>query len=231
MNRFPKRHVGASAGAGALSVLLFVPGAAFAQAHPNPATPDSLRQIQTMEPRMGPPGTEVSLYTENIPLQARVVVGLGAIGTGFEELGTGDQGEFGEIGATVSVPASATWDRAVVFIIFNGNFAPTGLSDPFHVTDAGGRIQRTGTIVGQEDGCVTFEDRDGYFYTLAGEVGGAANGDHFIVEGAVSRSVACPNADTIEVDRMEETEPVERPHPEPFPQASGSPGFVTSSSR
>ena len=218
MNRFVKRSVTASAvsGVGALAILFFVPGAALAQAHPNPATPDSLRQIQTMEPRMGPPGTEVSLYTENIPLQARVVVGLGAIGTGFEELGTGDQGEFGEIGATVLVPETATWDRAVVFIIFNGNFAPTGLSDPFHVTNAGGRIQRTGTIIGQENGCVTFEDRDGYFYTLAGDMGDAETGDHVIVEGVASRSVACPQADTIEIDSVQETEPVERVHPEPF---------------
>lgn len=207
-------------GVGALSILLFLPGAALGQAHPNPATPDSLRQIQTMEPRMGPPGTEVSLYTENIPLQARVVVGLGAIGTGFEELGTGDQGEFGEIGASVHVPETATWDRAVVFIIFNGNFAPTGLSDPFHVTDPAGRIQRIGTIVGQEGGCVTFEDRDGYLYTLSGDLGSANTGDHFIVEGGLSRSVACPNADTVDVDRMEQTEPVERPRPEPFRAAS-----------
>ncbi|MXW68125.1 MAG: hypothetical protein F4Z72_14150 [Gemmatimonadales bacterium] len=218
MNRFLKRRaaVRTFSRLGALSILLLVPGHAFAQAHPNPATPDSLRQIQTMEPRIGPPGTEVSLYTENIPLQARVVVGLGAIGTGFEELGTGDQGEFGEIGATVSVPETATWDRAVVFIIFNGNFAPTGLSDPFHVTDEAGRIQRTGTIAGQENGCVTFEDRDGYSYTLAGDLGDAATGDYLIVEGAASRSVACPHADTIEVDRMDETEPFERPRPEPF---------------
>ncbi|MXX68349.1 MAG: hypothetical protein F4Y74_05255 [Gemmatimonadales bacterium] len=214
MNRCPKRRF--LPGFATLPLLLLTADTGFAQAHPNPATPDSLRQIQTMEPRIGPPGTEVSLYTENIPLQARVVVGLGAIGTGFEELGTGDQGEFGEIGATVSVPETATWDRAVVFIIFNGNFAPTGLSDPFHVTDEAGRIQRTGTIAGQENGCVTFEDRDGYFYTLAGDVGDAAAGDYLVVEGAASRSVACPHADTIEVDRMEETEPFERPRPEPF---------------
>ncbi|MDE2720877.1 hypothetical protein [Candidatus Palauibacter polyketidifaciens] len=214
MNRCPKRRF--LPGFATLPLLLLAADTGFAQAHPNPATPDSLRQIQTMEPRIGPPGTEVSLYTENIPLQARVVVGLGAIGTGFEELGTGDQGEFGEIGATVSVPETATWDRAVVFIIFNGNFAPTGLSDPFHVTDEAGRIQRTGTIAGQENGCVTFEDRDGYFYTLAGDVGDAAAGDYLVVEGPASRSVACPHADTIEVDRMEETEPFERPRPEPF---------------
>lgn len=208
MIRFPKRC--AASTACSLSLLLCSAGAAFAQAHPNPATPDSLRQIQTMEPRIGPPGTEVSLYTENIPLQARVVVGLGAIGTGFEELGAGAQGEFGEIGATVHVPDTATWDRAVVFIIFNGNFAPTGLSDPFHVTDAAGRIQRTGVIAEQENGCVTFEDRDGYFYTLAGDLGGAETGDFLIVEGAASRSVACPHADTIEVDGMADTEPFER---------------------
>ena len=141
---------------------------------------------------------------------------MGAIGTGFEELGAGDQGEFGEIGATVNVPESATWDRAVVFIIFNGNFAPTGLSDPFHVTDAAGRVQRTGTIVGEENGCVTFEDRDGYMYSLAGDLGDAEPGDSVILEGAVSRSVTCPQADTIEVDTVAEAEPVERVHPEPF---------------
>ena len=213
MNRCLKTRV--LSGTIALPLLLSTAAAAAAQAHPNPATPDSLRQIQTMEPRMGPPGTEVSLYTENIPLQARVVVGMGAIGTGFEELGAGDQGEFGEIGATVNVPESATWDRAVVFIIFNGNFAPTGLSDPFHVTDAAGRVQRTGTIVGEENGCVTFEDRDGYMYSLAGDLGDAEPGDSVILEGAVSRSVTCPQADTIEVDTVAEAEPVERAHPEP----------------
>ncbi len=214
MIRFLQRRAGSPVVA--LPILLLTAGTAFAQAHPNPATPDSLRQIQTMEPRIGPPGTEVSLYTENIPLQARVVVGLGAIGTGFEELGTGDQGEFGEIGATVRVPETATWDRAVVFIIFNGNFAPTGLSEPFHVTDGDGRIQRIGTIEARENGCVTFEDRDGYFYTLAGDLGEGTTGDYVVVEGAASRSVACPHADTIEVDRMEETEPFERPRPEPL---------------
>ena len=199
----------------ALALAPLTAGDACAQAHPNPATPDSLRQIQMMEPRMGPPGTEVSLYTENIPLQARVVVGLGAIGTGFEELGTGAQGEFGEIGATVHVPESATWDRAVVFIIFNGNFAPTGLSDPFHVTDGDGRVQRTGIVLAREAGCVTFEDRDGYAYTLTGDLGGSGPGDHLIVEGTASRSVACPHADTIEVDRLEPAEAVQRAPPAP----------------
>lgn len=180
----------------ALALLTALPAAA--QAHPNPATPDSLRQIQSMEPRMGPPGTEVSLYTENLPLQATVVVGMGAVGTGFEELGNADQGEFGEIGATVRVPETATWDRAVVFIIFNGNFAPTGLSDPFHVTNAEGAVRRTG-VIRREGGCVTLEDRDGYFYTLTGRVDGTSTGDEVVVEGTPTRSVTCSYADTIEV--------------------------------
>ncbi|WP_419935892.1 hypothetical protein [Candidatus Palauibacter sp.] len=205
MKRFAKRRV--VPGVVALPLLLFAADAGLAQAHPNPATPDSLRQIQTMEPRMGPPGTEVSLYTENIPLQARVVVGLGAIGTGFEELGTGAQGEFGEIGATVRVPESASWDRAVVFIIFNGNFAPTGLSDPFHVTDAQGRVQRSGVIRERQGGCTTFEDRDGYFYSVTGAMEGAGPGDDVLIEGALSRSVSCPHADTIEIQRLERIDP------------------------
>ena len=139
----------------------------------------------------------------------------GSHGTGFENWAQAIRAS-SERSAPPAGAETGAGKRAVVFIIFNGNFAPTGLSDPFHVTDADGRVQRTGTVVGEENGCVTFEDRDGYLYTLAGDLGDAEPGDSVILQGTVSRSVACPQADTIEVDSVQETEPVERPHPEPF---------------
>lgn len=174
---------------------------ALGQAHPNPATPDEIRKIQTIEPRSGPVGTEVRVYTENLPLQARVVVGIGAIGTGFEELGEARQGEFGEVGATVAIPETASWDRPVVFIIFNGNFAPTGLSDPFHVTNDDGLIYREGEITDEGEGCVAMRDKDGYLYTLIGDLGGAEPGDAIAVEGTFSVESDCAQGETIRVTR------------------------------
>ncbi len=200
MNRVSKRHL--ASGIAALTLLLVAGNPAVAQAHRNPAKPDSIRHIQSMEPRSGPPGTEVTVYTENLPLQAKIVVGVGAIGTGFEELAQTEQGEFGEVGASVTVPASATWDRPLVFIMFNGNFAPTGLSDPFHVTSPDGLIQRTGQITDEGDGCIAMRDRDGYFYTLTGETGGAKVGDDVIVEGTFAQSGVCPQGETIRVVRL-----------------------------
>ena len=55
------------------------------------ATIDSLRHIQSVEPRLGPPGTRVEIYTENLPPQAKIHVGIGAMRAGFEALGEGDQ--------------------------------------------------------------------------------------------------------------------------------------------
>lgn len=200
MNRVSSQRLGS--GIAALTLFFATDDSAAAQAHRNPAAPDSIRHIQSMEPRSGPPGTEVTVYTENLPLQAKIVVGVGAIGTGFEELAQTVQGEFGEVGASVTVPESATWDRALVFIMFNGNFAPTGLSDPFHVTDPDGLIQRTGQITDEGDGCTAMRDRDGYFYTLTGELGGVEAGDEVIVEGTFAESSDCPQGETIHVARI-----------------------------
>lgn len=178
-----------------------------AQAHPNPAVYDSARRIQEMEPRSGPPGTEISIYTENLPLQGRVVLGMGAVGEGFEALGEAQQEEWGEVGGTIIVPDYATWDRALVVIIFNGNFAPTGLSDPFHVTDENGLIRRSGWITQEGEGdCVVMRDQDGYFYTLAGDLADgltdAEPGTAVTVEGRFIAKDRCPRGETIEIERL-----------------------------
>ena len=163
------------------------------------ATIDSLRHIQSVEPRMGPPGTVVDVYTKNLPPQAKIHVGVGAMRAGFEALAEGTQEIWGEVSATVKVPRYANWQRPLVFIVFNGVFSPIGISDPFHVTDENGMVQRTGRITDEGLGCVTLRDNDQYVYALNGDLGDLEPGDEVVVEGSISLSGPCGGADAIEV--------------------------------
>jgi len=163
------------------------------------ATVDSLRHIQSVEPRTGPPGTEVKVYTENLPLQAKIHVGVGAMRAGFEALAEGTQEMWGEVSATVRIPDYATWERPLVFIVFNGIFSPIGISDPFHVTNEEGLVQRAGRITDEGLGCVTLRDGDQYMYALTGDLGDLKPGDEVVVEGTVTVDGPCEGADQIAV--------------------------------
>ena len=164
--------------------------------------PDSLRRIQSVAPRSGPPGTPVSIYTENLPIQAKVHVGVGAVGSGFEAIAEGVQGQWGEITASVRVPASASWDHPIAFIIFNGNFSPTAISDPFHVTNADGVLRRKGRITDEGQACISMRDEDGYLYSLTGAPTALEPGDEVVVEGTFEGSSTCLEGDTIAVLRL-----------------------------
>ena len=167
------------------------------------ATVDSLRHIQSVEPRTGPPGTVVKVYTENLPLQAKIHVGVGAMRAGFEALAEGTQEMWGEVSATVRIPDYATWERPLVFIVFNGIFSPIGISNPFHVTNEEGLVRRAGRITDEGLGCVTLRDGDQYVYALAGAMGELKPGDEVVVEGTVTVDGPCEGADQITVVRLE----------------------------
>ena len=170
------------------------------------ATIDSLRHIQSVAPRSGPPGTEVQIYTENLPPQAKIHVGVGAMRAGFEALAEATQEMWGEVSATVRIPRYATWERPIVFIVFNGVFSPIGISDPFHVTDDRGWVRRAGRITDEGLTCPTLRDADQYMYALAGDVAGLRDlkpGDEVTVEGTVTESGPCGGADQIDVVRWE----------------------------
>jgi hypothetical protein len=164
--------------------------------------PDSLRQIQDVSPLHGPVGTEVTIFTENLPLQARVHVGVGATRTGFEALYEAEQGMWGEVSATVMIPENTPWDRAVVLIVFDAIFAPIGISDAFHVTNEDGLLRRTGEITGEGVECLAMRDTDGFLYTLIGEVGDLEAGDSVMVEGSYSETNMCMQGTTISVQRV-----------------------------
>ena len=196
MNRARIASIGIS-----VSLALFALSTNAAEAQRRVA-PDSLRRIQEIEPLHGPPGTEVTIYTENLPLQAKVHVGVGATRTGFEALYEAEQGMWGEVSATIRIPETAPWDRAVLLVAFDAIFAPIGLSDPFHVTRADGSLQRTGEITDEGVECLAMRDSDGFLYTLIGDTSGLQPGQPAVVEGRYVEASTCMQGTTIEVVRV-----------------------------
>jgi hypothetical protein len=137
-----------------------------------------------------------------MPLQAKIVVGVGAMRHGFEEIGDAEQQEFGEVSATVVIPHAVPSDRPVYLILFNGVFSPIGISQPFHVTSPDGLVQRTGVIAAASGRCVTLADQDDISYGLSGDVGRARAGEEVVVEGRYSEATTCGDGGTIEVVRL-----------------------------
>ena len=178
------------------------PEEAVAQAHPSSTAPDEIRHIQSISPRSGPPGTPVSVSTLNLPYQARVHVGIGAVRDGFEALTEAEQGRWGEIAVRVQVPETTSWDRAIVFVAFNANFAPIGMSDPFHVTDEDGRVSRSGTLRFESGDCPMLEDEDGYMYELTGPVEDLRSGAAADVVGVFFEAGPCTGGPTIGVETV-----------------------------
>lgn len=164
--------------------------------------PDSLRTIQQVDPLHGPPGTEVTVYTENLPLQAAVHLGVGATRTGFEALYTAEQGMWGEVSGTITIPETAPWDRAVLLVAFDAIFAPIGLSEPFHVTRDDGTLRRTGEVTDEGVECLAFRDADGYLYTLVGQTEGLEPGEEAVIEGTIAEASICMQGTTIVVERV-----------------------------
>jgi len=163
---------------------------------------DDSRRIQQVHPLHGPVGTQVTLYTENLPLQAKVHVGVGATRTGFEALLEAEQGVWGEIEATITMPETAPWDRAVLLVAFDATFAPIGLSDPFHVTRADGILQRTGEITAEGVECLAMRDTDGFLYTLVGNTDGLAAGQPVTLQARYVETSICMQGTTLDVVRV-----------------------------
>lgn len=153
-----------------------------AQAQQRIAPVDSLRLIQSISPRSGPVGTPVEVYSDNMPLEARFHVGVGATRSGFEALYEATQLDLGEIAVTLPIPEAVSWERPIVFVAFNAVFSPIAMSKPFHVTDGEGRLRRTGHVVSSAGACTTFRDIDGYLYELVGATDGMRAEESTVVD-------------------------------------------------
>ena len=184
--------------AGALVLLMISADSGAAQRFVNP---DSLRQLQSVAPLSGPPGTRVEISSENLPLAARIHLAVGAIHAGFETLAEGSQGEWGDMSGELMIPESASWDRPLYVIALNGVFSPIGLSNPFHVTNEEGLVRREGQVTEELEACLTFRDEDELLYALTGELGTLNAGDQVTIEGIYSETSSCNEGSTIEVVR------------------------------
>ena len=184
---------------GLFALLAFAPADAAAQRF---VRSDSLRQIQSVVPMSGPPGTRISVDSDNLPLAARVHIAVGMLHAGFETIGMAAQGEWGDITASVQIPFDASWERPLYVIALDGVFSPMGISDPFHVTNTSGMIRRTGLVTDEGELCMTFRDENDLLYALAGELGAFSAGDDVVVDGTYSAAGRCGDASTIGVTRI-----------------------------
>ena len=182
----------------ALALFMIGPDVGLAQRF---VSADSLRQLQNVVPLSGPPGTQVTISSENLPLAARIHLAVGAIHAGFETLAEGDQGEWGDMSGEIRIPDSASWDRPLYVIALNGVFSPIGLSNPFHVTNEEGLVRREGKITEEIEACLTFRDEDELLYALTGELDTFESGDEVTIEGLYSETSSCMEGSTIEVVR------------------------------
>lgn len=183
--------------AAALVIAAILPAGAAAQDRIQPV--DSLRLIQSISPRSGPVGTPVEVHSDNMPLEAKFHVGVGATRSGFESLYEATQLGLGEIAVTLPIPNAVTRERAIVFVAFNAVFSPIAMSRPFHVTDAQGRFQRTGHVAGTDGPCLSFRDMDGFAYELVGAVRGLGSGVEIVLEAEYVGESTCVDGATIRV--------------------------------
>jgi len=161
---------------------------------------DTLRVIQSITPRSGPAGTLVEVYSDNMPLEAKFHVGVGATRSGFEALYEADQLGLGEIAVVLPIPEAVSWERPIVFVAFNAIFSPIAMSRPFHVTDERGLISRVGEVERVGGPCVVFRDQDRFRYELTGDrTSSLEPGDHVTIEAEYVGESACVDGATIRV--------------------------------
>jgi hypothetical protein len=149
------------------------------------------RRLQSISPRFGPPGTQVTVASGLMPAITPVRVGIGATRIGFETLAELLTTPTGEFSVPVVVPEWATTERSHRFILFDFYFNPIAMSDAFFVTDANGVFRRAGRVVREGVPCVSLRDVDGELYTLAGETSSLAEGARVMVEGKLGESSDC----------------------------------------
>ena len=169
-------------------------------------TDRSFRAVLSVVPLTGPPGTQISVSSYNLPYAAEVHIAVGRLRAGFETVGQAAQGELGEISASVQIPTDAIWDQPLYVVALNSAFMPIGTSDPFHVTDANGMIRRTGRVTDEGGPCLTLRAQDNLLYSLTGELGTLRPGDDVVVDGTYAGASSCREGSTIGVTRVVERE-------------------------
>lgn len=146
-------------------------------------------RVVEVTPRIGPPGTMVTLTVGRMPALTPVQVALGATRTGFEALALGLTTIDGDLQESVEVPDWAGGEQTHRFIVFNAYFsAILAESAVFHVTDADGGVVREGEVGSAGPACLTLEGDDGERYRLAGATANLQAGSRARLEGVLSEA-------------------------------------------
>ncbi len=152
-------------------------------------------------PRSGSPGTIVTLRVDDLPVEAPLRIGVGALHLGFEEVGWVMSDEDGAFIFVLEIPAWASHERAHFFIVFDPYFAPIAVSTAFHVTGPNGLVRRTGRVTGIGGACPALAAADGVTYSLGGDLSPVADQDSVVVEGTFGL-VGCSGRPAIVVSRL-----------------------------
>jgi hypothetical protein len=148
-------------------------------------------RVVEISPRVGPPGTEVTLRASSMPSLTPVQLAIGATRSGFEAIALGFTTIDGDLEAVVTVPDWAKPEQTHRFIAFNLYFSSILAESPiFHVTDAAGRVVREGTVGSAGAACPTLEGDDGERYRLTGDTGDLRVGEHVRLQGPLSENDA-----------------------------------------
>jgi hypothetical protein len=164
------------------------------------------RHVKSMQPFTGPHGTEISIWTDGLQPNTNYHLAFGEMqGCGYQICDPTRTNARGELAATLVVPDWAHTQHFEVVLIMDESFTPMAVSDPFHVTDAEGLVQREGKIGEAWPGCASLETEDGVSYALVGPRARtltASEGQWMRVEGRIVEGV-CTKQYAIEVVSLE----------------------------
>jgi len=154
---------------------------------PQQHTAARVGRVVEISPRVGPPGTEVTLKVGSMPSLTPVQLAIGATRSGFEAIALGFTTIDGDLEAAVVVPEWTKPEQTHRFIAFNLYFSAILAESPiFHVTDADGHVMRAGTIGSAGAACPTLEGDDGERYRLRGALGNLQAGEQVRLEGVLT---------------------------------------------
>lgn len=143
-------------------------------------------RVLEVTPRLGPPGTSVTVKAIGMPSLTPVQLALGATG-GFEALALALTSIDGEVEGVLAVPDWAKRDETHRFIAFNLYFTAILAESPiFHVTDADGVVVRQGEVGRIGATCLTLEGDDEERYRLTGATGDLVVGERTLLEGVLT---------------------------------------------
>ena len=169
-----------------------------------PAVGTGITHVRRIDPRSGPAGTTIRVQADGLPVDALVFVALAAVHSGYEVGMTTQTNGRGELVAVLTVPDRHEnhWDHSeIVVVLTQAESRMLAMSDPFHITNDEGFVQRTGVIEMVGAGCPVLQSFDGVAYALVGSQApslAASAGHQLQIEGPIADGT-CGLQNAIEV--------------------------------